>query len=88
MLEVGTDGEDLVDQVLHAYDAVLAETGLNQRVVSESNTLLLNLSVSTLVDQLTDGLEVGVTVGDPWVNDLKHLESSLGETDKDTIVDL
>ena len=88
MLEVWTDGEDLVDQILHADDAVLAKAILNDGVVGKSNTLLLDLSVSTLVDKLTDGLEVGVSVGDPRLDDLQHLEGSLGHADKDTIVDL
>jgi len=88
LLEVGANGEDLVDQILHADDAVLAKAGLDDRVVGKSNALLLNLSISTLVDELTDGLEVGVSVSNPWLNDLKHFEGGLGHADKDTVVDL
>ena len=88
LLEVGADGEDLVDQILHADDAVLAEVGLDDGVVGESNTLLVDLSVSTLVDELTDGLQVGVTVGDPWLDNLQHLKSGLGHADEDAVVDL
>ena len=88
MLEVGSDGEDLVDQILHADDAVLAEVGLNDGVVGKSNTLLLNLSISSLVDELTNRLQVGVSIGDPWLDNLEHLESGLGHANKDTIVDL
>jgi len=43
LLEVGSDSKDLVNQVLHADNAVLAEVGLNDRVVGESNTLLVDL---------------------------------------------
>ena len=88
MLEVRADGEDLVDQILHTDDTVLAEAGLDDCVVGEGNALLLNLSVSALVDELTDGLQVGVSVGDPWLNDLQHLKGGLGHADKDTVVDL
>jgi len=88
LLEVGADGEDLVDQILHTNDAVLAEIGLDDGIVGESNALLVDLSISTLVDELTDRLQVWVTIGDPWLNNLQHLESSLGHADKDTIVDL
>lgn len=88
MLEVGANGEDLVDQILHADDTVLAEGTLNDGVVGKSNTLLLDLSVTTLVDELTDSLQVGVSVGDPWLDDLKHLKGSLGHANKDTVVDL
>ena len=88
LLEVGSNGVDLVDEILHADDAVLAEVGLDDGVVGESNALLVDLSVSALVDELADGLEVGVTVGDPWLDDLEHLESGLGQADENTVVDL
>lgn len=88
LLEVGSDGVDLVDEILHADDAVLAEVGLDDGVVGESNALLVDLSVSALVDELADGLEVGVTVGDPWLDDLEHLEGGLGQADENTVVDL
>lgn len=88
LLEVGADGEDLVDKILHADNAVLAEVLLNDGVVSKGNTLLVDLSVSTLVDELLDGLQVGVTVGDPGLDDLEHLSGSLGDLDEDTVVDL
>jgi len=88
LLKVGADGEDLVDQILNADDTVLAEAALNDGVVGESNALLVDLSVSTLVDQLTDGLQVGVSVGDPWLDNLEHLQGGLGHADKNTIVDL
>jgi len=89
LLEVGSDGVDLVDQVLHADDAVLAEVLLDNGVVGERNALLLaGLGVSALVNELTDGLEVGVAVGDEWLDDPEHLGGSLGQTNEDTVVDL
>jgi hypothetical protein len=88
LLEVGSNSEDLVDQILHADNAVLTEGTLNDGVVGESNALLLDLSISTLVDELTDSLQVGVSVCDPWLNNLEHLKSGLGHANKDTIVDL
>lgn len=88
LLEVGADGVDLVDEILHADNAVLAEVLLNDRVVSEGNTLLVDLSVTALVDKLLDGLQVGVTVGNPGLDDLQHLSGSLGDADEDTVVDL
>lgn len=88
LLEVGSDGEDLVNQILHTDNAVLAQVGLDDRVVGESNALLVDLSVSTLVDELTNRLQVGVSVGNPWLDNLQHLEGGLGHADKDTVVDL
>jgi hypothetical protein len=77
-----------VDQILHTDDTVLAKVGLNERVIGQRNALLVNLSVTALVDQLASGLEVRVSVGDPWLNDLEHLKGGLGQTNEDTIVDL
>jgi len=89
LLEVGADGEDLVDQILNADDVVLAKVLLDDGVVGERNALLLSgLGVSTLVDKLTDGLEVRVTVCDERLNDLEHLECRLGQAHEYTVVDL
>jgi hypothetical protein len=88
LLEVGADSVNLVDQVLDADNAELAEVLLDDVVVSDRQTLLVDLSVTALVDKLTDGLQVGVTVSDERLNDLQHLGGGLGEPDEDTIVDL
>lgn len=88
LLEVGADGVDLVDQVLHADNAVLGKVLLDDGVVGEGNALLVDLGVSALVDELTDGLQVGVTVGNEGLDDLEHLRGGLGQTDEDTVVDL
>jgi hypothetical protein len=88
LLEVGADSEDLVDQILHADNAVLGKVLLDNGVVGKSNALLVDLTVTTLVDELTDSLEVGVTPGDEGLDDLKHLDGGLGQADEDTVVDL
>lgn len=94
LLEVGADSNDLVDDILHADDAILAEVLLDDGVVGEWDALRvavaaeLDFSVSTLVDELAHGLQVGVSVGDVGFDDLQHLHGSLGQADEDTIVDL
>ena len=88
LLEVGADSVDLVDQVLHAHNAVLAEVLLDDGVVGQGNTLLVDLAVAALVDELLDALQVGVAVGNPRLDDLDHLLGSLGDADEDTVVDL
>ena len=88
LLEVGADGVNLVDDILHADDAVLAKVLLDNGVIGKSDALLVDLTVTTLVDELTDGLEVGVTPGDEGLDDLEHLNGSLGQADEDTVVDL
>lgn len=88
LLEVGANGVDLVDQILHTDNAVLAEVLLDDLVVRQGNALLVDLSVTALVDELADGLQVGVTVGDVGVDNGQHLLGSLGKADEDTVVDL
>lgn len=88
LLEVGADSVDLVDQILHADDAELAEVLLDDLVVGEGSALLVDLSVTTLVEKLADGLKVGVTVGNVGVDNGQHLLGSLGEANESTRVDL
>lgn len=56
LFEVGANSEDLMNQILHADNSVLAEVGFNESVVCESNALLVNLAIATLIDELPDGL--------------------------------
>lgn len=88
LLEVGANSVDLVDQILHADNAVLAEVLLDDLVVGEGNTLLVDLAVTALVQELTDGLQVGVTIGDVGVDNGQHLLGGLGQADEGTAVDL
>lgn len=89
LLEVRTNSEDLVDQVLDGDDtAVLTQSSLDDLVVRQSNSLSTDLTETSLVDQLSDGGQVRVTVGDVWLGQLEQLRGSLGDLDEDTGVDL
>ena len=54
------DGDDLVHEVFDTGDVVRAECLLNGGLVGERDVLLVDLVVSVLVDELPDGLEVGL----------------------------
>ena len=88
LLEVGSDGVDLVDQILDGEDTELAEDLLDLLVLHQRNALLVQLSETTLVDQLADGLEVGVTVGDVGLDQTEHLDGGLVQAHEDGIVNL
>ena len=88
LLEGGTNCDDLVDQIFHAHDAEFTKIVFNQLVIGESDALLVNLAVAAFIDELADGLQVGVSIGDVGINNRKHLLGSLGETDKDTVIEL
>lgn len=88
LLEIGSDGVDLMDQVFHADNAIFAKIVLDQLVVCQGNSLFVDLSITTLVDELSHRLEVGVSVGDVGVDDCQHLLRGLGQSDEDAVVDL
>lgn len=48
LLEVGANGVNLVNNILHADHAVLSEVLLDDLVVSQRQALLVNLAVSAL----------------------------------------
>ena len=43
VLEVGSDGQDLVDQILHTDDSHLAQLGLNNLVGGDGGAVAVNL---------------------------------------------
>jgi len=88
LLEVGSDGVNLMNQILNTLDSVLAQGIGDDCVVSQWDTGAVDFSVAALVDQVAHGLEVGLAVGDVRLHDLEHLLGGLGEFDEDTIVDL
>lgn len=86
--EVGAAGVDLVDEILNADDALLAERLLNDAVVGEGDALLVHLAVPALVDELLHRLEVGVAEHDVGLNLPQHVDSRLVHAHEDTVVDL
>lgn len=60
LFEVGANSEDFVDKVLDGKDVVFSECLLDHLVVGEGYSLFVDLSVTALVDQLADSLEVGL----------------------------
>ena len=88
LLEVRTDGVDFVNEIFDGEDSVLAEDLFDLFVIDERNTLAVQLSITTLVDEFTDSLEVGVTIGNEGFDKTEHFNGGLVQTDKHSIVDL
>lgn len=88
LLEIGTDGDNFVNQVLHTHDAVLAKVVFDELVVGKWDALLVDLAISALVNELANRLEVGVAISNVRVDNGKHLLSGLGQTNEDAIIDL
>ena len=77
-----------MNEIFHRYDSEFAKSSLDDLVVVQGDALLVDFAVSSLVDELTDRLQVGLAVGDVGLNELQHLCGGLGDFDKDTVVDL
>lgn len=88
LLEVGTAGDDLVDEVLHAVDALSTELTSNDAVVGERDSASVDLTVTALVDELGDGGTGGETVGDERLDNADHVPGGLVQLDEDGVVDL
>ena len=88
LLEIGADGEDLVDEVLDAHEAVFAQVVLDQLVVGEGDALLGDLAVPALVDERAHRFERRVPVRDVRFDDLEHFARGFGHAHEDAVVDL
>jgi len=85
--EVGTDGEDFVDEILNANDTEFSQSLLDD-FVGERASPSLKLSESSLVNEFADRLEVGVAPGDVRVSDPQHAQRCLVQLHESGVVDL
>lgn len=88
LLEVRTDGVKFVDQVIDGQDTVSAQMFFDDVVVRQSDSLLVDLTVTSLVDQLSNSGVGWVTVSNVRLNQLQKFGGSLGYLDENTVVDL
>ena len=88
LLEIRSNRENLMNQILHTLDSIFAQRLGDKCIIRQWNTRAINLSVSALVDEVTDRLEVGFAVGDVGLYDLEHFLSGFGEFNEDAVVDL
>lgn len=88
LLEVWSHGVDLMNQILHTHDAILSQVILDNLIVGESNSLLVNLAVAAFVDKFTDSLQAWVAIGDVRFDDLEHFRGGFRKADKDAVIDL
>jgi len=85
---VGSDGPDLVDEVLHACDAELSEGGRDDLVVSEGDSGAVDLTAASLVDESLDGGSGGVSIGDERLDHADHVDGGTVKSDEHSVVEL
>lgn len=88
LLEIRTNSEDLVDDILNRDDTKFTKLLLNNQVVRDWDALSIDLEITSLVDELSDTLQVRLTIRNVWLDEGQHLRSGLCELDEDSIVDL
>ena len=87
-LEFWTAGDNLVDEVLNAGDSVFTELSFNDAVVGDWESSSLDLTATSLVDKLGDGLSGWVTISDEWLDHLDHVPGGFVQFDKNGVVQL
>lgn len=87
-LEVRSDSHNLVDQIFNTDDSEFSKRFLDDSVVGNGDSLTVDLSESSLVDEFLNGLKVGVAIGNVGLDQLEHREGGLVQLDKCGIVDL
>jgi len=90
LLELGSDGPDLVDEVLNALDASVLKsfTVSDDGVIGDGDSGSVDLAVSSLVDELLDGGSGRVSVGDVGLDNSDHVHGGLGHSDEHSVVEL
>jgi len=68
LFEIGSDSEDLVHEILDGQGVILAKSIFNDGVIGQRDTLAIDFAVATLVDQLSDGLQVWLSGAIAFVN--------------------
>lgn len=58
LFEVGANIDDLMNKIFNWQDVILSESSFNNSVIGEGDALFINFAISTLVDQLADGLKI------------------------------
>jgi len=88
LLELWSAGGDFVDEVLDARDTDLAEFSSDDGVVSKWDSASVNLTISSLVDQVADGGSGWETVSHEWLDHSDHVPGGLVKLNESTVVEL
>lgn len=87
-LEVSTAVGDFVDQIFHADQTLFAKVLFNNFVAGEWDSLAVDLSETTFVDELGDQFLGWVTIGDVWFDLAEHVGGGLADADEGGVVEL
>jgi hypothetical protein len=84
-----TTGFDFLDQLFGTSNTGLGFKGiLNNEVARKWDSLSLDFSVSSLIDQSGNCLSIWESVSDPWLNNSEHVHGSLVVSKENSVVNL
>jgi len=86
--EVWSACVNLMNEIFNTDDVLITKYLFNHTVISDRDTLAINLSKSSLVNEVLDGFEVRVSISNEWLDQAQHLNCGSIKLDKNTIVDL
>lgn len=75
MFEVGSTSVEFIDEVFHTDDiSLFGKSGFDDSVISERDSLFVDLAMSSFVHERRDGLFGRVTIGDIRFNSSEHVD--------------
>lgn len=88
LLELGTEVNNLIDNILNAFDSVFTKTLLDDLILNKRNSLSVEFSESSLIDKRLDGTLGWESISNIWLDMSKHIHRGFVILDKDSITDL
>lgn len=73
LFKVRADSVDFMDEIFNTDNAILPQSIFNDLVVRQGDSLFVDLPIAPLVDEFTDGGQVGVSICHVWLNDSEQL---------------
>ena len=88
LLKVRTDCINLIDKIFNTNNSMFSQDLLNDTVRCKRNSLLVDLSVTSLVDQFSDGFSWWVSEGYVGLNSSQEVYWGLVDSDEGSVVQL
>jgi hypothetical protein len=85
-LEFWSDSDNLVNKILNTVDTMSSKGSSDNAVIGEWNSLSIDLTISSLVDEVGDGGLGWITISDEWLNNSKHVPGTLVEFDESSVM--
>ena len=88
LFEVWSKTIDLIDYVFHTFNADLSKSLVDNLIRRQWNSLSIELSKSSLINQSLDGFSAWESIGNIWLYASKHVHCSLVVFNEDGMSDL